>query len=81
MVIPLCNINPGERARIIFLDHEDRTAARLMDLGFVPGARLSCVLQKKKRNIAAYLVRSAVIALRKEDSRLIMVSPCREVDQ
>lgn len=46
-------------------------AARLFDLGFAPRSVISCVL--KKKNIAAYLVRSSVIAIREEDSRLIMV--------
>lgn len=73
MVLPLCDIIPGETAKIICLANEGLMAGRLMDLGFTPGAVISCVLQKKKKNIAAYLVRNAVIALRSEDSRLIMV--------
>lgn len=72
MVIPLSNIKPGETATILYLANEDLMARRLSDLGFEPGAVVSCVLQKKKKNISAYLVRSAVIALRQEDSRLIM---------
>ena len=71
MVIPLNQINPGQHAKIVFIANNGPMAGRLFDLGSV----LSCVLQKKRRNIAAYLVRSAVIALRNEDSRLIMVEP------
>ena len=73
MVIPLNQINPGQHAKIVFIANNGPMAGRLFDLGFVPGSVLSCVLQKKRRNIAAYLVRSAVIALPTEDSRLIMV--------
>ena len=42
-------------------------------LGFEPEEAVTCVLRKRKGNIAAYLVRGAVIALREEDSRMILV--------
>ena len=73
MVFPLNNITPGETARICFLGNEERMSGRLRDLGFLPGAIVSCVLQRPPKNIAGYLVRGAVIALRAEDSRLILV--------
>lgn len=72
MVIPLSNISPGDTVKIVYLANEELMKRRLSDLGFTPGAVISCVLQKRRKNIAAYLVRSAVIALRQEDSRLIM---------
>lgn len=74
MVLPLCNINPGDIVRIEFLGNEELMAGRLRDLGFEVGSVVSCVMQRPKRNIAAYLVRNAVIALREEDSRLIFVA-------
>lgn len=73
MVLPLNNTKPGDTVQIIFLANEGLMAGRLRDLGFNSGAVISCVLQKPKKNIAAYLVRNAVIALREEDSRLIFV--------
>lgn len=78
MVIPLSNINPGDTVKIVYLASGELMGRRLSDLGFTPGSMVSCVLQKSRKNIAAYLVRNAVIALRQEDSRLIMaeeVSP------
>ena len=75
MVIPLNRITPGETARIIYLGNDSRMAGRLHDLGFEIGATISCVLQRPKKNIAAYLVRNAVIALRKTDSQFILVEP------
>jgi len=48
-------------------------AGRLFDLGFEPEEAVTCVLRKRKGHIAAYLVRGAVIALREEDSRMILV--------
>ena len=66
-------------ARIIFLGNDERMTGRLQDLGFISGAEVSCVLQKARRNIAAYLVRGAVIALREEDSRYILVDPNTDI--
>ncbi len=78
MVIPLSNTEPGDTVRIVFLSNEGPMAGRLRDLGFTPGATVSCVLQGRKKNIAAYLVRNAVIALREGDSRLIMAEPVED---
>ncbi len=44
---------------------------RLMELGMVGGAEVECVLRRK--NIAAFLVRGTVIALRERDSARILV--------
>lgn len=73
MVIPLSNTEPGDQVRILMLANDAPMAARLSDLGFAPGSFVSCVLKKKNGHIAAYLVRNTLIALRQEDSRLIMV--------
>lgn len=75
MILPLSHIAPGTSARIVLLGNEEGMAGRLYDLGFVSGATVSCILQKPRKNIAAYLVRGAVIALREEDSRYILVEP------
>lgn len=75
MIIPLSNIMPGETVRIVAVGNEGPIAGRLSDLGFEIDSLISCVLQKPKRNIGAYLVRNAVIALRSCDSRLILVEP------
>ena len=60
MVLPLSSINTGGSAKILAL-------------AFEPEEAVTCVLRKRKGNIAAYLVRGAVIALREEDSRMILV--------
>ena len=71
MVLPLSSINTGGSAKILALVNPPLMAGRLSDLGFEPEEAVTCVL--RKRNIAAYLVRGAVIALREEDSRMILV--------
>ena len=72
MVIPLCNMIPGGTARILCLPDWESEAGRLYDLGFVPGAQVSCVLKKRNGQTAAFLIRGAVIALRKENSQFIL---------
>ena len=74
MVIPLSHIKPGETVRIVALGNEGPIAGRLLDMGFEINSIISCVLQKSRKNIAAYLVRNAVIALRECDSRYILVT-------
>lgn len=73
MVLPLSSINTGGSAKILALANPPLMAGRLSDLGFEPEEAVTCVLRKRKKNIAAYLVRGAVIALREEDSRMILV--------
>ena len=73
MVFPLSHIKTGTSCKIEFLGTDALMTGRLRDLGFTPGAVISCVMKRSKGNIAAYLVRNAVIALREKDSRLIFV--------
>ena len=63
---------PGGTARILCLPDWDAETGRLYDLGFVPGAQVSCVLKKRNGQTAAFLIRGAVIALRKENSQFIL---------
>ena len=45
---------------------------RLMDLGFVPGAHVECLLAAPGGGMRAYRVRRAVIALRQADARNVV---------
>jgi ferrous iron transport protein A len=47
---------------------------RLLDLGFVPGARVKVALQSPVGDPIAYEIRGTVIALRKSDAHGILVS-------
>ncbi len=52
---------------------------RLRDLGLVRGARIKCVLKSPLGDPAAYKIRGAIVAVRKEDSSAVLVEvPCRE---
>jgi len=41
---------------------------RLMDVGFIPGSRVKCILSSPSGNPKAYLVKGSVIALRSSDA-------------
>lgn len=78
MLSPLSHLEPGHSARIVLLltdktqTEETPIQERLLDLGFEPGAEVSCLFQKKNREISAFLIKGSVIALRKEDADLIL---------
>lgn len=73
MVLPLSHISPGERARVVWVASESLMKQRLLDLGFAPEETLSCVLRTSRGHMSAYLVRGAVIALRRENANEIFV--------
>ena len=63
----------GEKAKIINLKNVGTIRRRLLDLGFVPGTVVECVLMSPFKDPVAYKVRNANIALRKSDSKLIEI--------
>ena len=46
---------------------------RLIDIGFVDGTNVECVLISPYKNPKAYMVKGAVIAIRNEDAKFIEV--------
>lgn len=49
-------------------------AKRLKELGFMSGTRVTCLLKSFAGDPTAYLVKGAVIALRREDAEKIKVN-------
>lgn len=60
----------GEAARVAALGHSGAMRRRLLDIGLIPGTAVGCI-QKSRGGMTAYFIRGAVIALRREDARLI----------
>ena len=76
---------PGETSVILSLNAEGGIRRRLIDLGFISGTTIRCVLTGRHRESSAYLVRGTLIALRKEDASCIRIgsvtsrgSECRD---
>lgn len=64
---------PGERAVVRELKNGAQMRRRLQDLGLIEGTAVECVGVSPGGDPAAYLIRGAVIAIRKENARLITV--------
>jgi ferrous iron transport protein A len=69
----LNDLNVGEKGIIKQLKIESRLKSRLLDLGLVPGTKVECFMESPFGNPMAYLIKGAVIAIRNEDSKKIMV--------
>ena len=74
----LDQLSPGQRAVVTELCNEDTMRRRLRELGMIEGTPVECVGQSPLGDPSAYLIRGAVIALRREDSRKITVLPLEE---
>lgn len=70
----LDKLNINQRATVECVDVDMAMYRRMLDLGFVKGSTVECVGRAPSGDPAAYLVRGAMIALRKEDACGITVS-------
>ena len=77
MQFTLNELRPGELATVrgLFPDNGRDITTRLMDLGLTRGARVRCLFAAPSGEPRAYLIRGAVIALRREDAALVRVWP------
>lgn len=72
----------GERARVLAISQATRgpERRRLMDLGLLPGTLIEASLRSPGGDPTAYLVRGALIALRREQAEQIAITPPTEQD-
>lgn len=70
----LNELNIGEEATVENMRCKSR---RLRDLGLVEGTKVKCVLRSPLGDPAAYKIRGAVVAIRKEDASQITVEGAR----
>lgn len=64
-----------EHSRIIGISPECKgeIRQRLLDLGFIKGTRISILSTSPLQDPTAYALHNTIIALRKEDARMIMI--------
>lgn len=72
----LNDIKPGQRARVLRLLAQDSMRRRLLDIGLVNDTVVECLGRSPGGDPSAFLIRGAVIAIRSEDCRGILVRPC-----
>ena len=70
--ILLSDMKKGEKAVIKEIKIEGGLRQRLMDIGFIEGTEVTCVRISPFGDPKAFLIRRTVIALRNEDSSLIL---------
>ncbi|MDY3865122.1 MAG: FeoA family protein [Eubacteriales bacterium] len=64
----------GETVRVVSLLAEGRMRRRLADLGLIPGAEVTCLGRSPLGDPSAYLIRGAVIAIRRRDAMEVSVT-------
>lgn len=72
----LNDICPGQHARVCALCAEGAMRRRLLDIGLIENTEVTCVGRSPSGDPAAFLIRGAVIALRRADCKKILV--CRQ---
>ena len=70
----LRDINPGESAKIKELLTRGAMRRRLIDIGLTENTLVKCIGRSPCGDPSAYMIRGAVIAIRREDSGAILVS-------
>lgn len=71
----LSQLAPGQSARVASLRPGGSMCRRLQDLGLIEGTVVQCLYQSPLGDPSAYLIRGAVIALRRSDADSVSVVP------
>ena len=69
----LDEMSPGEQAGIAAIAGKPAIRRRLIDIGLVEGTKIECVGKSPFGDPKAFLVRGAVIAIRSEDCKNILI--------
>lgn len=64
----LNSLRVGQSAHVSHIEAEPAMRRRLLDIGLIPGTRVTCTAVSPAGDPAAYLIRGAVIALRGRDA-------------
>ena len=69
----LCDMKVGNKAIVKKIVANDNIKRRLLVIGLIEGTNVECVLKSPFNDPTAYLIRGAIIAIRKEDCNKIEV--------
>lgn len=72
-LITLDNLKIGSHAKVKEIKIEGSIRRRLLDLGLVPGTIISAYIESPFKDPVAYKIKNALIAIRKSDSKNIIV--------
>jgi ferrous iron transport protein A len=69
----LSKLREGEATVVVGVEPSCPMRGRLFDLGLAPGTRVLCAHKNHAGDLAAYVIRGAVLALRAEDAERVTV--------
>jgi ferrous iron transport protein A len=69
----MSSLSEGSAATVTAMNSTGDMRRRLMDMGLIEGTRIICLHRSPSGDPIAYLIRGAVIALRREDTGKILV--------
>ena len=69
----LCDVEIGKIVKVMSLISKDLLRERMLSLGITRGAKIEVIRKGPKDNLTVFDIRGVMIALRKEESRLIIV--------
>lgn len=72
-IFTLDNLKIGQCCRIVKIQNEGTIRRRLLDLGLIPGTIVEAILVSPFHDPVAYKIKNATIAIRKCDSKNIIV--------
>lgn len=70
----LAELNVGGKAKVLSVDADMNIKRRLQDIGLINGTTVECLYKSPLGDPKAFLIRGAVIALRREDSSNIVIN-------
>ena len=71
--IPLALLGPGEAGRVLDVIGEGAFRRRLLDMGFVKGARVRVIKRAPLRNPTEYCIGGTHVTLRRQEAMRIIV--------
>lgn len=71
--LSLLDVNPGQRAVVRRLLSSGSMRRRMLDIGLIENTEVECLGRSPGGDPSAYLIRGAVIAIRSEDCRDILI--------
>ena len=72
--VTLDRLKPGESAQVSELRHEESVVVRLMEMGLLPGQRVTMVRKAPMGDPIEYKVGETSLSLRLEEARLVEVN-------
>jgi ferrous iron transport protein A len=77
----LADLSAGQAGLVTELHSQGPVRRRMMDLGIVPGTLVSVEMKSPLGDPVAYRVRGAVVALRLEQARLVLITDAPIVEE